>query len=237
MTTVKDHIKMRLRALHRHITRTKAMQTQTLTINIEDFRALHVDGEAAKTFVAQQIGNDPAEMGPNRWHVYLGQFFIEELATPDFPKPFYIEWGGPGSSFATLKEAEDYLFDLVLQEWTGAPMPGEMARSHPETDPLMTDAEILHVGNAADLDRTDMAFHPDGHIEDALAADPYLNTGEEQGPYIIVYWPDGNDLKLTTRYIGPFDTFGEAYDHLCTLPAPINNGHKFTQLLEQTAKD
>jgi hypothetical protein len=64
-----------------------------------------------------------------------------------------------------------------------------------------------------------------------------LNIGEEQGPHIIVYKANGADLNLTTRYIGPFATFGDAYEALSTLEPPINGGHKFIQALEQPTID
>ena len=36
--------------------------------------------------------------------------------------------------------------------------------------------------------------------------------------HIVIYRPH-NQLNCTTQYIGPFATFGEAYDYLCNLPA------------------
>jgi hypothetical protein len=52
------------------------------------------------------------------------------------------------------------------------------------------------------------------------------------GYWCIRFWADGSDLKMTERTIGPFPTHEDAYEFLCTLPAPINGGHKFIEPLE-----
>lgn len=36
-------------------------------------------------------------------------------------------------------------------------------------------------------------------------------------------------LHIETQFIGPFDTFDEAYDFLATLPPAIECEHKFVQ--------
>lgn len=38
-------------------------------------------------------------------------------------------------------------------------------------------------------------------------------------PLFIVVFREHNKMHIDTLYIGPFPTFDDAYDHLCTIPA------------------
>lgn len=54
--------------------------------------------------------------------------------------------------------------------------------------------------------------------------------------FIVIYRPHG-ELYCDTKYFGPYNTHGEAYDHLCNLPAlglagDLEAGVKYVQPLE-----
>lgn len=51
--------------------------------------------------------------------------------------------------------------------------------------------------------------------------------------YVIVYKQDGQLNNMDTKYVGPFYSWEMAYHALCSLPAPVNQGHKFIE--EMTA--
>lgn len=49
----------------------------------------------------------------------------------------------------------------------------------------------------------------------------------------IVRFNDGPNLKSDTRSFGPFENWGDAYDFLCELPAPIpgENACKYVETI------
>jgi hypothetical protein len=45
--------------------------------------------------------------------------------------------------------------------------------------------------------------------------------------FCIMYNAHPDNLVMDHQVIGPFSSFEDAYDYMCTLPAPAPGGHKY----------